>query len=58
MDPSEQTKNEEQREPEKDKAPSAFGRPPVGGQEVPLFLRDISDGRKGDPQDEKDGVGE
>jgi hypothetical protein len=58
MDPSEQTKNEEQREPEEDKARNCSGRPPDGGQEVPLFLRDISDGRKGDPQDEKDGVGE
>jgi hypothetical protein len=58
MEPSEQLNNEEQREPEEYKGPSAFGRPPVGGHELPLFLRDISDGRKGDPQDEKDGVGE
>lgn len=29
-----------------------------GGSDVPLFLRGISDGYKGDAQDEKDGVGE
>jgi hypothetical protein len=34
------------------------GRTPDGGQTVPLFLRDRSDGRKGDAQDEKDETGE
>lgn len=29
-----------------------------GAHPVPLFLRDGSDGRKGDAQDEKDEVGE
>lgn len=34
------------------------GNVPDEGQEVPLFLRDTSDGWKGDAQDEKDSVGE
>jgi hypothetical protein len=58
MDASEQPKSEEQREPEEDKVQSNPGRPPGGGQELPLFLRGKSDGRKGDAQDEKDGIGE
>lgn len=29
-----------------------------GGNPVPLFLRDGSDGRKGNAQDEKDEIGE
>jgi hypothetical protein len=58
MNASEQPKDEELREPEEDKVQSSFGRPPGGGQELPLFLRDRSDGRKGDAQDEKDGIGE
>ena len=58
MDASEQPKDEEQREPEEDKARSNSGRLPGGGHELPLFLRDRSDGRKGDAQDEKDGIGE
>ena len=29
-----------------------------GGNPVPLFLRDASDGRKGNAQDEKDEMGE
>lgn len=38
-------------------------RPPAGNvpdeeHPVPLFLRDSSDARKGNAQDEKDGVGE
>jgi hypothetical protein len=58
MGASEQPKNEEQREPEEDKVESNFGRLPDGGHDQPLFLRDRSDGRKGDAQDEKDGIGE
>ncbi|MDT5269884.1 MAG: hypothetical protein QOH49_2070 [Acidobacteriota bacterium] len=58
MGASEQPKNEEQREPEEDKVRSNFGRQPDGGYDLPLFLRDKSDGRKGDAQDEKDGIGE
>ena len=52
MGASEQPKNEEQREPEADKAQSNFGRLPDSGHDLPLFLRDKSDGRKGDAQDE------
>jgi hypothetical protein len=58
MDASTQPKDEEQREPEADEARGNFKRMPDRGHEVPLFLRDRSDGRKGDAQDEKDGVGE
>ena len=58
MDASKQPKDEEQREPEEDRAGGNFKRMPGGGQELPLFLRDRSDGRKDDAQDEKDGVGE
>ena len=58
MDASEQPKDEELREPEEDKVQSSFGRQPDSGPELPLFLRDKSDGRKGDAQDEKDGIGE
>ena len=36
----------------------AGGQPQDGVHEVPLFLRGISDGRKGDAQDEKDETGE
>jgi hypothetical protein len=58
MNPSEQPKNEEQSEPEENTVRSNFRRMPDGSHELPLFLRDISDGQKGDPQDEKDGIGE
>ena len=58
MGACEQPKKEAEREPEEDDARRPSGQPPVGGHEVPLFLRGISDGRKGDAQDEKDEVGE
>jgi hypothetical protein len=44
--------------PETDEARRPAGSIPDEGHAVPLFLRDGSDGRKGDAQDEKDGVGE
>jgi hypothetical protein len=58
MSASEQPKNEAQREPEEDEARSHVGQPPGGVQELPLFLRDLSDGRKGNAQDEKDEMAE
>ena len=58
MSASEQPKDDAQREPDEDQARRPGGRQPDGVQEVPLFLRGKSDGRKGDAQDEKDGVGE
>lgn len=58
MGANEQTENEVQREPGEDTAQSPAGQPPDGGHELPLFLRNRSDGRKGNEQDEKDEVGE
>ena len=58
MGASEQSKQEAQREPEADEARRPGGQTPSGVHEVPLFLRGISDGRKGDAQDEKDETGE
>lgn len=58
MSAGEPPKDEAQREPEDVEARSHAGRPPGGGHELPLFLRDKSDGRKGNAQDEKDEVGE
>ena len=58
MSASEQPNNEAQREPEEDEARSHIKQPPGSVQELPLFLRDISDGRKGNAQDEKDEMGE
>ena len=57
------SEHEEQRgEPEEgaaeDKTRRPAGRTTGRGQEVPLFLRDKSDGRKGNAQDEKDETGE
>jgi hypothetical protein len=58
MSASEQTKNEAEREPEEDKTVRPDGQLPTGVHEVPLFLRDSNDGRKGNAQDEKDETGE
>ncbi|MCA1621017.1 MAG: hypothetical protein LC795_17265 [Acidobacteria bacterium] len=58
MGANEPTENEAQREPGEDTARSPVRRPPDGGHELPLFLRNRSDGRKGNEQDEKDEVGE
>ena len=57
MSASEQPQDEARREPEEDKAQSPVGQP-NGGHELPLFLRDISDGQKGNAQDEKDEMAE
>ena len=57
MSASEQPQDEARREPEEDEARNHVGQP-RGGHELPLFLRDISDGRKGNAQDEKDEMGE
>jgi hypothetical protein len=58
MSASEETNDESVVGPEKvDDGPRA-GRTPDGGHPVPLFLRDLNDGRKGDAQDEKDETGE
>ena len=58
MSASEQPKNEAERGREGDKAQWPVGQLPDGDDEVPLFLRDRSDGRKGNAQDEKDEMGE
>lgn len=58
MGANEQPENEVARGREEDKAPRPGGRLPDGGDEVPLFLRDKSDGRKGNAQDEKDEMAE
>lgn len=54
MSASEQPKKESERRPEEEKARWPGGQMQDGSYEVPLFLRGISDGRKGDAQDEKD----
>ena len=58
MSESERPRKEAERRPEEDQARRPGGRPPDGVHEVPLFLRDRSDGRKGNAQDEKDETGE
>jgi hypothetical protein len=58
MNTSEQPEKDAQRGSEEQKARRPGGRPADGAHEVPLFLRDRSDGRKGDAQDEKDEAGE
>jgi hypothetical protein len=48
-----------ERGPDEDEAgPRGEQEEPEGVYEVPLFLRDSSDGPKGNAQDEKDEVGE
>lgn len=54
MSASEQPNAEEQRGPEEDQSRRFVVQLSDGGQEVPLFLRGISDGRKGNAQDERD----
>ena len=46
------------REPNEDEGGKCLLQPPDNTREVPLFLRDKSDGSKGNAQDEKDEVGE
>ena len=58
MSASEQPENNAARESEEDEGPRRLPHPPDEAQETPLFLRDKSDGRKGNAQDEKDEVGE
>ena len=58
MSASEEPKEEAERGPEEVEARLPGGRPADGIHEVPLFLRDKSDGRKGDAQDEKDEMAE
>lgn len=58
MSASEQPDNESERESE----PSKFKQPdetrPAARRPDPLFLRDSSEGHKGNAQDEKDEIGE
>ena len=58
MGASELPENEAERGPEEDKVRWPSGRLPDGGEELPLFLRDRSDGQQGNAQDEKDEMGE
>ncbi|HEX8335317.1 MAG TPA: hypothetical protein VF621_01225 [Pyrinomonadaceae bacterium] len=58
MSASERPEQEPEGRPDKGEARLHVGRPPTGVQEPPLFLRGISDGSKGDAQDEKDEMGE
>lgn len=58
MSASEQPKQEAERRAEDDNARQATGGPAERVHEVPLFLRNKSDGRKGNAQDEKDEIGE
>lgn len=57
MSASEKLSGAPGRERKEDEA-RPVGNLPDEGQQVPLFLRDTSDARKGDAQDEKDSVGE
>ena len=57
MSANEKTSDESGEGPETvnaDNAERHTGQTPDGGHPVPLFLRDLSDGRKGNAQDEKD----
>ena len=54
MGASEQPNDDAERGPEEDRIQWPSGRLPDGGQELPLYLRDRSDGQKGNAQDEKD----
>jgi hypothetical protein len=58
MSANEKTNDESGEGPETVKAERHTGQIPDGGHPVPLFLRDGSDGRKGNAQDEKDETGE
>ena len=58
MRASEQQKKDAGSEPGEDEGGRRLRQPSDGVHEVPLFLRDRSDGRKGDAQDEKDETGE
>lgn len=58
MSASEKPIDESDRESETVKAEGHTPQIPDEGHPVPLFLRDMSDGPKGDAQDEKDEMGE
>jgi hypothetical protein len=58
MSASEKPNDESGEEPETVNAEQHTSQTPDSGHPVPLFLRDGSDGRKGNAQDEKDETGE
>ena len=58
MSANEQPENDAGREANEAEGGPRLRHPSDGGREIPLFLRDGSDGRKGNAQDEKDEVGE
>ena len=58
MSANEQPQQEAAREKDPGESRRPDGPPADRVHEVPLFLRGISDGRKGDAQDEKDETGE
>ena len=55
---SEKQNDEPGREPGAGEARRPVGNVPDDEHPVPLFLRDMNDGRKGDAQDEKDEASE
>jgi hypothetical protein len=55
---NEKSNDETGRAPAEDETRQPAGQPPNDGHPVPLFLRDYSDGQKGNAQDEKDEMGE
>ena len=58
MSESERPRPEPEGGPDQDESGPRSLNPSDGAPEAPLFLRDRSDGDKGDAQDEKDEVGE
>ena len=58
MGESERPKTDAKSGTEEDEPRPPAGRLPDAGHEVPLFLRDRSDGQRGNAQDEKDETGE
>jgi hypothetical protein len=58
MSTSEQPEQGATREPNEDEGGRRLRYPSDDAREIPLFLRDKSDGQKGNAQDEKDEVGE
>jgi hypothetical protein len=58
MGASEKPDNESGVKPARDMTEEPIANTAERGHPVPLFLRDSSEGRKGNAQDEKDAVGE
>ena len=58
MSAIEKTSDQPERESEQDEAKRPAGKIPDSETTTPLFLRDRTEGRKGDAQDEKDEMGE